>query len=117
MSFASANQQAFLKRGNEIILLEGDDMPIGASENEKPFSEKEIPLQKGDAVFMINGGVNNLQNPEGKTFGLHRFAEFLTESAGESVRETAEKFDGEFSSWTGKAEQSDDMTVIAFGID
>ena len=116
MSFAAACQTALMVRGDEVIRLVGDDMPIGNHKNEVPFAEQQVVLRQGDEIFFMNGGVRNLRNVAGERFFNTRLPILLAENHGLPMQELSKILDGEINAWRGGKGQDDDMTILGFRI-
>ena len=79
------------------------------------YIQQEIQLEAGDTIFMYTDGVTEATDATGKMYSLERLKTFLnglaeTASAEEilaAVIDSLEKF------YTGAAEQSDDITMLA----
>ena len=78
------------------------------------YVQQEIQLEAGDTIFLYTDGVTEAVDAAGKMYSLERLQKFLNEldenaSSEEilsAVRESLQKFSGE-------AEQSDDITMLA----
>ena len=116
MSFAAACQTALMVRGDEVIRLVGDDMPIGNHINEVPFAEQQVVLREGDAIFFMNGGIQNLKNASGVKFIGTRLPILLVEKHEMPMQELSKILDDEIVAWRDGLGQDDDMTILGFRI-
>ena len=116
MSFAAACQTALIVRDGEVIQLKGDTMPVGNFIREDDFTEQEIQLQKGDAIFLMNNGIRDLQNPSGERFGSSRLSELLAGCSDKPMSEIRALLHDEIHAWS-QSSDGDDMTMIGFRID
>lgn len=55
MEYAGANSPIYLIRNGELIEFKGDRMPVGIYPSQTPFSNYEINLQDGDAIYFFRG--------------------------------------------------------------
>ena len=116
MKFGSAYQMAILVRNGESIKLKGDRMPIGNYVREKKFTEQEIQLQTGDAVFFMSDGIKDQTNPEMKKFKGPRLDDFLLENINLPMSQIGEKLLVTLDNWRGGSPQVDDMTMVGVRI-
>jgi serine phosphatase RsbU (regulator of sigma subunit) len=125
MEFAGANRPVYLvrsrsgKRGSgpgELIHVKGDRMPIGIYEHEStPFTNHEIRLQKGDAVYLFSDGyVDQMGGPRRKTFRSVHFRELLLEIQDRNMEEQKQILQDRYLAWRGEVEQIDDILVLGF---
>ena len=78
------------------------------------YIQQEIRLEAGDTIFLYTDGVTEAADSTGKLYSLERLQQFLnaraetasTEEILSAVRESLQKF-------SGAAEQSDDITMLA----
>lgn len=78
------------------------------------YIQQEIQLEEGDTIFLYTDGVTEATDSAGKLYSLERLQKFLNERAKNSsaeeilsaVHESLQKFSGD-------AEQSDDITMLA----
>lgn len=115
MSFAAAYQTAIIVRGGEIIQLKGDPMRVGKYAKETDFTEQDVQLQRGDAIFLMNNVIRDLQNPSGEKFVDGRLSQFLVECGGRQMTEIRDLLSDEFRAWSQSGE-FDDMTMIGFRV-
>ena len=115
MSFAAACQTALIVRNGEVTQLKGDSMPVGNFIREEDFTEQDIQLQHGDAIFLMNNGIRDLKSPSGERFGSSRLAELLAECSDKPMPEIRVILHNEIHAWS-QSSASDDMTMIGFRI-
>ncbi len=66
----------FRPRTNTGELLEGDNMPLGFSEQES-YRQVVFPLEAGDVVVFYSDGVTEARNAAGEFFGVNRLMEVI----------------------------------------
>jgi serine phosphatase RsbU (regulator of sigma subunit) len=90
-------------------------MPVGNYIREDDFTEQDIQLQHGDAIFLMNNGIRDLKSPSGERFGSSRLAELLAECSDKPMSEIRVILHNEILAWS-QSSASDDMTMIGFRI-
>lgn len=113
LKYAGANNECVIIRNKEVIQLTADKQPIGQFINEKPFSQKEFPLEKGDCIYVFSDGyVDQFGGPKGKKFKSRPFRNLLAEIHDLPMNEQYDRVLSAFNSWKGDHEQIDDVCVI-----
>jgi tetratricopeptide (TPR) repeat protein len=115
--FSGANNSIYVIRRNEIIELDADKQPVGAYENEKPFSLKSFDVEPGDLIVAYSDGFpDQFGGPKGKKLMYSRFRNIITETAAldNALRQNflAEKFD----QWKSSHAQIDDVCIMGIRI-
>jgi serine phosphatase RsbU (regulator of sigma subunit) len=96
-----------------MIELEADKQPIGVFENEKPFTQKYLKLNKGDIIYLFSDGyADQFGGPKGKKFKYKQLNELLISVSSLSMNEQKQKLEEVFENWKGKLEQVDDVCII-----
>ena len=116
LSFAAACQTALLIRGSEVVQLKGDSMRVGKFIREDNFTEQEMVLQHGDALYIMNNGIRDLKNPDGERFISGRLVDFLVQNNDKSMQEICTLLHDEIHTWS-KSPDADDMTMIGLRIE
>lgn len=80
----------------------------------KIVSEREIAFQEGDILVAYSDGITEAKNLNGEMYGLDRLRKVVERSgiAEYSVTKTFRAISEDFSKFTGKHVQEDDMTLI-----
>lgn len=114
LKYAGANNMAFIKRGNELIILEPDKMPISIFRDIKlPFTLKTIDIQAGDILYMFTDGyVDQFGGKNGKKFKTTNFKKLLLQLDTDDLATHEEKIRNTFYSWKGDLDQVDDVLII-----
>lgn len=86
---------------------------VGAMEG-MAFSEGEVVLRRGDLLLAFTDGVTEAMNPAEELFGDDRTAETLADLNRASCREIVGGFRRRLEAFADGAEQSDDITLLAF---
>ncbi|MES2592217.1 MAG: SpoIIE family protein phosphatase [Bacteroidota bacterium] len=99
-----------------LVTVSGDKMPVGKYVNdETPFSQQEISIEKGDLLYSITDGFpDQFGGAAGKKFMIKRFKQLLIENAHLPMNEQHTLLNNTFINWIaeGNAEQIDDVCVV-----
>lgn len=113
IQFAGANNPIYLIRNNELIIHKGDKQPIGIYFKEKPFTEKEIDVQKNDLIYMFSDGyMDQFGGKTNSKLTSRRFKEILLSHSNKTMNSQKENIEKDFLEWKGANEQIDDVLVI-----
>lgn len=111
--FAGANNSLYHFREGEFTEYKADKMPVAIHYNMKPFSLKEVPLEKGDIIYTFSDGYpDQFGGAKQKKFMKKRFRETLISLLDLPMIEQGEKLNAIFEEWRGDNDQVDDVTVI-----
>ena len=117
LTYAGANNPLYIIRNKELIEIKADKQPIGAYEDQKPFTDHEIQLEKGDMVYAFSDGYpDQFGGSDGKKMKTKRFKEQLILHSDESVAIQQQQLDLFFEDWKGDLEQLDDVCIIGVRI-
>jgi serine phosphatase RsbU (regulator of sigma subunit) len=118
-SFASAGHNPLIlynSQSGESELIKTRGYPLGMLPTKvfrQRVEKREISLSENDWIVQYTDGINEAQNEAGEEYGLERFVNSIEISAnseaGEFIRHVSENHDN----FVGKAEQYDDITVLA----
>ena len=116
MTFANAGHNPpFVRRDKKFSSLGLAQSPIFGTLPGLKFPSKKIQLHDGDAIFMYTDGVTEAMNDKRELFGEERLQRVLDKLSDE---EAAEKIlsdvNAAVKSFVGDAQQSDDITMLAF---
>lgn len=114
LEFSGANNSLWLIRSGELIVYQGDKMPIGQfSEDLKPFSSHSVQLQKNDLVVLCTDGfADQFGGDGGKKLKSKNLKAFLVKNANHPLQKQKEDLATLFSNWKGAFEQVDDVSLI-----
>ena len=91
----------------------GKSCMLGIDED-APFSQKKIILAPGDMIFLYTDGVTEAMSEVGELFGENYLHEVLnSEDKSESLETLLDNLLKAIKTHAGKAEQSDDITMLA----
>lgn len=114
LEFSGANNSLWLIRNKELITYQGDKMPIGQySEEPKPFSSHQIPLQKNDLIVLCTDGfADQFGGENGKKLKSKNLKEFLVKGADKPLEHQKAGLVKLFNEWKGGHHQVDDVSLI-----
>ena len=117
-SFVNAGHNpVYIKRNNsQYERLKSKCGFVLAGMENMVFKEEEITINFGDSLFLYTDGITEAMNENDELFGDERLKNVLTKYSGEkiSMPELINGVHGEVKNFAGKAEQSDDITMLAF---
>jgi serine phosphatase RsbU (regulator of sigma subunit) len=119
LEFAGAFNPLWILRNNEIIEVKGNKFPIGSflDNTIQNFVNKEIPLQKGDLIYVFTDGyADQFGGPKGKKFKYKNIKKLLLENCKESLSRQREILDSALEEWKGELEQIDDILIMGVKI-
>lgn len=115
VSFAGANNNAYIFRNEKMLVLEANRLSIGGSDiNEtKTFQKCEVNFESGDQLYMFTDGLpDQFGGPTGKKLMRKNLLELIKQNTHESMSMQGEIFEYAFSKWKGKNFQVDDVTLL-----
>ncbi|UNC92584.1 PP2C family protein-serine/threonine phosphatase [Candidatus Contubernalis alkaliaceticus] len=78
-----------------------------------PFNSYDFTLQKGDTLLLYTDGINEAMNSANEQFGDNRMEAVIKKNIETSVKKMTMELNNEVRAYAGKAEQSDDITIMA----
>lgn len=114
LRYAGANNIAFIKRGEELIELEPDKMPISIFRDiQLPFKLRQIETQPGDMLYMFSDGyTDQFGGKKGKKFKTNNFKKLLSKLPKGDVENQEKLIIDRFYQWKGDMDQIDDVLVV-----
>ncbi len=113
--FSGANNGIYILRGQEFLELEPDKQPIGAYENEKPFTLKEFDVQPNDVIIAYSDGYpDQFGGARGKKLMYRQFRQIIVNTVAVPNDRRVAYLDNEFDRWKAGHAQIDDVCV--FGV-
>ncbi len=119
-SFSNAGlEQPLLKSGDFLKFLKanGTTYPLG-SFIDNDYNEKKIPLHPGDVILLFSDGILEARNSAMDFFGQKRLLDLVKEidCRNLSAKKIRDNIISAINSFTAKAHQYDDMTLIVMKI-
>ncbi len=97
--------------------LEIGGMPLGVGLGAKTgYQQITLNLSKGDFIILTSDGIVEAMNESGEMFGFERLEQVVRNAPFTSAEPLLEHLKQEVLTFTGEAEQHDDMTVVIIGI-
>ncbi|HUX55129.1 MAG TPA: SpoIIE family protein phosphatase, partial [Williamwhitmania sp.] len=114
LQYAGANISLNIVSVNrELTVVGADKQPVAIFVKMKPFTNHDIPLLKGDCIYLASDGFKDqFGGPQGKKYMVKRFSELLMSIAEKPMEEQRQLLDHTFESWRGDQEQVDDLTIL-----
>ncbi|MGZ4038171.1 MAG: PP2C family protein-serine/threonine phosphatase, partial [Bacteroidia bacterium] len=118
LSCASANNPVWIVRGEELIDIKPDRMPVGKHERDTtPFTLHTVTLQKDDMVYTATDGfADQFGGSNGKKFKYKQLQQLLISVSKDTPELQKQKLDEAFEQWKGRLEQVDDVCLIGVRI-
>ena len=118
LHFSGAHNPIYILRNNEIIEIKGDRMPIGFSLRiNKPFTDNEFQLKKGDKIYLFSDGfADQFGGENGMKMRYKVFQQHLLDSHKMDFQKQKEYLIQKFVEWKGDYNQIDDILIIGFEI-
>lgn len=118
LSVAAANNPVWILRGNEVIEIEPDKMPVGKHDQQNlAFTQKEITLQSGDLIYTFTDGyADQFGGTKGKKFLSKNLRLLLASNMHLNPAQQKSILLNTLNTWKGDNEQVDDITVIGVKI-
>ncbi|MBN4051178.1 tetratricopeptide repeat protein [bacterium AH-315-M05] len=114
LEYAGANNPLYLIRKGKLQQIKADKQPVGfLTEEQKPFTNHKITLQKGDTIYIFSDGYQDQFGGEkDKKFMAKRFRELLLSIQDKLMDEQKEILNKAIKDWQGNSAQVDDILVI-----
>jgi serine phosphatase RsbU (regulator of sigma subunit)/Tfp pilus assembly protein PilF len=101
----------------KLIEVKPDKHAIGGLTNGKIFTQNEILLQPGDAIYLTTDGyADQFGGTKGKKMMTKTLKDQLSDMSHLPMQEQKQQLDLFFSNWKGGHEQLDDVTVMGIKI-
>jgi len=101
----------FRPRSHTCELLQGDNMPLGFSEQES-YRQVVFPLEAGDVVVFYSDGVTEARNAVGEFFGVNRLMEVIHAQHRLEPEQLIDAIRRAVIAFTGVATCADDFTCV-----
>ncbi len=118
LSFSGANRPLYVIRQSKLLEFTSDKFPIGGhTENNYQFTSKNIPLYKGDMIYICSDGyADQFGGVKGKKITTRGLKSLLTSISHLSVKAQNLEVSRIFQDWKGGEEQVDDILLIGIRI-
>lgn len=118
VKFAGANRPLWIVRDQELIQFLPDKMSIGGNSNSDfEFHEFDIPLKKGDSLFLFSDGFpDQFGGENNKKFMTKNLKKLLIEIAHLPPNEQEVKLYNTLQEWKGAFPQIDDIIIVGINV-
>jgi len=118
LEYSGAYNPLFIFQGGELKDYKADRMPIGIHYGQEvPFTNYEINVSKGDAIYMFSDGFSDqFGGPEGTKYKKSNLKKLFSEIYYRPMVEQRNIIETELANWKGSGDQIDDITIIGVRI-
>lgn len=117
ITYAAANNSPLLIHKNEIIATASDRMPVGKGVKEESFQTFNLPVKKGDFIYLYTDGfMDQFGGPNGKKFRHNPLKDVLLSMHKEPFLDQRLKLKNIHLEWKGELDQVDDICVIGISV-
>jgi len=109
---AGHNPPYILKQNGTVEALPMAKNPMVGAIADMTFQEETLQLEKGEILVMFTDGVTEAMNTQNEEFGEDRLMDTLEEVTMHSSQEIIDAVKADVKTFTGEAEQSDDITLL-----
>lgn len=115
--YAAANNAPVLVSNNTCTELPKDRMPVGKGEKNESFVQYQVPLQKGDVLYLYTDGfADQFGGPKGKKFKYKALNDLLLSIHQQPPDAQKTQLSNAFNDWRANLEQVDDVLVAGIFI-
>lgn len=114
LEYAGAHRPLYHVANGELKEYKGDKWAIGGGiyKNQTNFTNYEVNLKKGDAVYIFSDGLpDQFGGPNSRKFGPQRIKEIVTKNS-HNIELTYNMMKQDFHNWMGEQKQTDDVLLI-----
>jgi len=118
MHYSGANRPMYFMRNGTITEIKGTKLPIGdPSYTEKHFEVEQMPLYKGDRIYLFSDGyVDQMGGPEKRKLTPKRLKESLESWHNLPMKDQEALLEAQFLAWLKGHEQLDDVCVVGIEV-
>lgn len=118
MEYAGANRPLWIVRNGQLEEIKATKISIGGDRYgaDIQFQNHDVPLQKGDTVYISSDGFADQFNNADKKLMTRRFKEILLSIQHLSMADQEKYLDEFIENWKGGLEQTDDILVIGIRV-
>ncbi|MCK3686151.1 SpoIIE family protein phosphatase [Maribellus sp. YY47] len=111
---AAHNSTYIIKASGTIdVVSDSHGLPLGLY-RDKAYREGRYQLEKGDTIILYTDGVTELHDTNNLLYGHERLKENLRSLVGLEPQEMVTRIEKSLRQFAGDAEQSDDISILAF---
>jgi sigma-B regulation protein RsbU (phosphoserine phosphatase) len=113
-SNAGHNPPYLLHKNGALTCLDQRHGPILGAMGGIAFKESTVEIRKGESIYIFTDGVTEAMDAGDQLYSEARLEEVLTQSGDAMATELIQRSLDDVSAYASGAEQSDDITVLAF---
>lgn len=113
--YSGANNPLWIirKETDTVQEFKADKLPIGRHDISFPYKTHEIPINKGDSIYIFSDGfADQFGGDRGKKYKTKQFKDFLVSIYKKEITIQQQLIQEEFNRWKGENEQIDDVCVM-----
>lgn len=115
-SFGGHNPPLYLSRYGIVSMLTGDSGTALGIFEDATFSSQTLTMNPGDSLLLYTDGISEAMDIAYDAYGEQRLCDLLTGLSHNNAQELVETIITDVNTFTGEAEQSDDITLLALQI-
>ena len=119
LEVSGVHNPLYLVRNKELLQYKFDKHAVGdpLEDDFIGYTNFEIPLQKGDIVYVLSDGFcDQFGGPQKRKFMSKNFRDNILEISSLSMADQRERLELILDDWKGEIEQYDDITVMGVKI-
>ena len=109
---AGHNPILLLRLDGTMHKIEAGGVGLGMFDFEIPYQGETLSLKKGERLFLYTDGIPEAMNEKEEEYSDERMEKFFLENKTAIAQEFVDKIVNDVKSFTGNAEQSDDITLL-----
>jgi serine phosphatase RsbU (regulator of sigma subunit) len=115
--WSGANNPLWYVHNGEVHEIRADKQPVGKTDQQHPFTTREIPYRPGTIFYLFTDGfADQFGGENGKKYKYKQFSSLLLENSSATMEDQKKTIDRAFETWRGNLEQVDDVCVIGLRI-
>ncbi|GBF49372.1 stage II sporulation protein E [Leptospira ryugenii] len=99
------------QNGTQLLTRTGNIIGL---KKEQEYSQKIIPFQKGDRLFLFTDGIVEQKNTNREEFGLERVMDLMAKNIASTTDNTMKDITSALTNFRGANAQEDDTTLLLF---
>ena len=113
LDYVAANNEPVLIRNNQFVKLQNDRIPVGKSDDLKPFNLFSIDIKSGDTLYLYTDGyADQFGGEKQKKFKRKNLNDLLLRNSHLEMDSQWIELNKAFELWKGEEEQVDDVCVV-----
>lgn len=105
------------KEGKALLEIKADKQPVGLHLKMKPFTQKEIRINKEDVLYLFTDGfADQFGGDKGKKLMYKPFKKMLIDIHLKRMEDQEKVLDYSFKKWKGNEIQIDDVCILGFNL-